>query len=73
MENTTKSIFLSKTVIGIVIAGLGMIAPVLQAKFGITVTADDGMSILNSLDSIMQAGGLLLALYGRVKATKKIG
>ena len=68
-----KSIFLSKTVIGVVVAAIGLIAPMVQSKFGILVTGDDGVALLEGAAKAAESLGLVLALYGRVKATKKIG
>lgn len=69
----TKSILTSKTVIGIVVAGMGMIAPLVQQYLGVTVTGDDGASLLDGLAKVAESVGLLFALYGRVVATKQIG
>lgn len=68
-----KSIFASKTVIGIAVAAVGLIAPLLQQKFGIIVTGDDATQMLEGAGKVAESIGLLFALYGRVKATKKIG
>lgn len=69
----TKSVFTSKTVIGLVVAAVGMVAPLLQQKFGIIVTGADASALLDQAGHIAESVGMLFALYGRVKATKKIG
>lgn len=65
----TKSIFASKGVWGGVIAVLAGGAGLL----GFTVTASDTSSIVSHIDSIVAAVGGLLAIWGRISATKKIG
>ena len=71
--DSTKSIFQSKTVQGIVLAVIAALAPTIASKLGVIVTATDGQSLLDTLSAVGQAIGALYALYGRIVATKKIG
>lgn len=64
-----KSIFASKTVWGAVVAA----APAVSGMFGITITGADVMEASRHLDSIVTAGGALLAIYGRITARSRIG
>lgn len=69
----TKSVFQSKTIIGIMAMVIAALGPVIASKFGITVTTADGQAVLDTLSQLGTAAGGALAIYGRVKATKKIG
>lgn len=62
MEDT-KNFLLSKTVIGVVISFVGLV----MGQFHL-----DATSLTGSEDIVVQLGGLILALYGRIKAVKKI-
>lgn len=64
-----KSWLSSKTVWGGVIA---LTATVAQF-FGFTLTGADQSSLSDAIIQIAQAGGAILAIYGRVVASKKIG
>lgn len=69
----TKGLLQSKTFAGVVIMVISALAPLVNNHFGIMITAEDGA---NAVDMIAKAGelaGSALALYGRIKATKKIG
>lgn len=69
MFSEYKNVFTSKTIWGSVIALLGVAANMA----GYNVTSADQSSIAEAITLLMQAGGSLLAIYGRVVATKKIG
>lgn len=68
MKNT-KNIFTSKTIIGI----LTMIAVPILAMFGFNLDAELGESLNELIANAVTMGGAMLAVYGRVVATKKIG
>jgi len=67
--NTTKGIFASKTVWGGVVALLAGIA----AIFGYSFSEVDQTTLTEAIVGIASAIGGLLAIYGRVMATKEIG
>lgn len=64
-----KSFLRSKTIWGAVIA----VAPPVLNLLGYSVTGADVAQVSGSIDSIVTAVGALLAVYGRVTATKAIG
>ena len=64
-----KGFFQSKTVWGALIA----IAPPVASLFGYDIGKDDVAGFQTHLDSIITAVGALIAMYGRVTATTKIG
>lgn len=64
-----KSWIFSKGVWGSVIAILGVVLPLFGFHFGV----DESTLLGQYIDSIIAALGGLLALYGRVTATKMIG
>ena len=55
----------SKTIWGLAIAGISTILPF----FGIGISAEEVSTLNVSFDTIGQLIGLLIALYGRIKAT----
>ena len=67
MENY-KGMLQSKTVWGGLLAVLAGVAGLL----GYTVTATDLSSIGDAITSVVSMVGGLIAIYGRIKATKKI-
>lgn len=74
--DSTKSLFKSKTFWGAVIA----IAASVAGLFGFEITATDQQDLLSlydqalaAWDSISIIGGGLLAIYGRISATSRIG
>jgi hypothetical protein len=74
--NSTKSLFKSKTFWGAVIA----IVASLAGLFGFEITASDQQDLISmydqalaAWDSIAVVVGGLLAIYGRVTATSRIG
>ena len=67
MENKKKW-YQSKTIIGGLVAMLGII---LKA-FGFEITLNDQMSLIDVVAEIGSYGGIIFAIYGRVKATKEI-
>lgn len=54
----------SKTILGVILSVLPTLLPALGINFG----ADDAQMINATLDSLVQAAGALLAVYGRFKA-----
>ena len=64
-----KKWYASKTIIG---AGITMAALALS-QFGINVGAEDLNAIIEIILKVFEFGGTLLAIYGRVKASKPIG
>ncbi|MEZ5648644.1 MAG: hypothetical protein R3E60_06900 [Alphaproteobacteria bacterium] len=74
--NGSKSLFASKGVWGAIAAIVGMVAH----WFGLSVTPDDQALVATTLaqiadygGSIVELFGVLLGLYGRITADKKIG
>lgn len=70
MDDAVKSALTSKGVWG------GLVAIVAAAAAGIwhvSISPDDQMAIVNILVSLVTMGGGALAIYGRIKASKKIG
>lgn len=67
--NGTKTLLQSRTVIG---ALLVIVAPVIERVFGVEINAVMQADMAASLTDLMQVVGALLAIYGRVKATKKV-
>lgn len=65
----TKSILASKTVWGALIA----VAPMLLQTAGVNLTADETSALGGLIDPIVSLVGFVLAVYGRVSATKAIG
>jgi hypothetical protein len=64
-----KSIFASKTVWG----GLIAVAAALLGLFGYTITPADQVAVVEAVAAIGSAVGGVLAIYGRIVATKRIG
>jgi len=69
MLNDTKSIFASRGVWGGLIAILAAGAGLL----GYTITSDQQVQIVETAALIAGGVGGLVALWGRIKATKRIG
>jgi hypothetical protein len=67
--NNVKSFFQSKTIWGAVIA----VAPPVANLLGYTITGADVAQVTSSIDAIVTGAGALLAVFGRVTATKVIG
>ena len=61
-----KSLFTSKTIIGILIAGAGVFG------IGEYLPDDTAAKLEETLNTVISTGGLLLAAYGRFKAEKAI-
>lgn len=64
-----KSLFTSKTVWGGIIA----VAAGLAGVFGYSVSPADQVQAIDALSGVAAAVGGIVAIFGRVKATKKIG
>ena len=64
-----KGILASKGVWGGIIAVVGAVL----GFFGFSVTDGDASAVATHIDSIIVAIGGLLAIYGRIVATKQIG
>lgn len=67
MFTDTKSLFFSKTVIG---AAVSILATGLRF-FGVEAGAEEA-ALTDALYTMAQAGGALLAIYGRLVATTKV-
>lgn len=65
----TKSLLASKTVWG----GLLVVIAAVAGLFGYTFSAEDQASVAAMIENIVLAIGGLLAIYGRITATKRIG
>lgn len=68
MEDT-KSIFASKAFWGSVIAGLSGLAGI----FGVEVSGVEQETLINGVSAVGLAVGTALAIFGRMRAGKKIG
>ena len=66
--NEVKSVFASKTVWGGVVA----ILPPALSLVGVDLSPQDAQGIVEHVDTIISGIGGLLAIYGRVTATKAI-
>jgi hypothetical protein len=64
----TKSIFSSLTLAGI----LTMLLPHILALFGIDLGADSAGVITNLVEGFLTFFGAILAIYGRLRATKRL-
>ena len=64
-----KGFLASKTIWGAVVALLGTLGTLLGFDFG----AADQATLLDSVYQVMEIGGILFAMYGRVVGSKKIG
>lgn len=65
----TKSLLASKTVWGGILVVVGAIAGML----GYTFAPEDQATVAAAIDNIVIAVGGLLAIWGRITATKRIG
>lgn len=63
-----KHFMKSKTILGILVATVVSLAPVV----GLNFSPDDGVFINDVVDKIFQAAGLVLAAYGRFVAKEKL-
>jgi len=68
MKNV-KSFLKSKTIWGAIIA----VAPSVTGLFGYTITGADITTATGHMNDLVTAAGGLLAVFGRVMASKKIG
>ena len=64
-----KSWLTSKTIWGALVALAGAVLPAL----GYTIGAEDQAAFLDNIDSLIVGVGAILAIIGRVTASKKIG
>jgi len=69
MEN--KPWYASKTIWGVALAGIGLIA----AHWGVLIAPDDATlnGVIEIACKVAEVVGLVLALYGRIKAQSAIG
>lgn len=70
--DSVKNFFASKTIWGALTA-LASISPSLLALIGYNVTPEDASGAIAAIQAIGVSLGSLVAIYGRVVATKKIG
>lgn len=63
-----KSILTSKTIWGVIISLVGKLA----AAGGYSVLPEDEALVSGAISLLVSTAGDLLAVYGRVKATKKV-
>lgn len=66
---TTKNPLTSKTIWGVLV----MLLPTVGAWLGFDISADDASEAGVHIDTLIEAAGALLAVYGRVAAKAKIG
>ena len=66
--NDVKSFTTSKTIWGAVI----VLIPVAANLLGVNISGDDIAALGGHLDAIITAGGAVLAIYGRIKATSAL-
>lgn len=66
--NDSKKWYASKAVWGGIVALLA----VLLGAFGYTITGDDQSALIETLSVIGGSIGSLLAIYGRISASKKV-
>lgn len=64
----TKPALSSKTIIGILVAIIGMVA----SRYGVDIAPDDQKALVDILGQVVAAGGALWGIYGRVKAKAQI-
>lgn len=64
-----KSMLASRTIWGALVAGGGT----LLNLFGYTLEPTDQVILVNTMGEMMTIGGSLVAIWGRVAATKQIG
>lgn len=65
----TKSALQSKTIIGAIVSLLGFVL----SAFDVSLSAGDQAALVGAIIALMQVGGTLFAIFGRVVATKAIG
>lgn len=65
----TKRIFQSKTIIGSVVT---LLALSLSSFFGYEIGADDQTILVDTALNFIASAGAIVAIYGRIKASKKI-
>lgn len=65
-----KSLYTSRTFWGVIVSVLGKI---LSVAFGYTLDAEAEGQLISFLMLLVSGVGDMLALYGRIKATKVIG
>lgn len=64
-----NKIFLkSKTILGIVFSAL----PTLLPALGFSYSVDDAQLVSSTVDALIQAGGLVFAVYGRLVAKNSL-
>jgi len=65
----TKNIFQSKTIIGALIA---LFAIILSTFTNYTINEEDKMALTDIIITLSGTAGAILAIYGRIKARKKV-
>ncbi len=71
--NSYKTFLASRTIWGVVLMGVGAILSRWGFDLDPTVQADLIDKIVSFIPMATEAVGAFLAIYGRIKATKKIG
>jgi len=69
MTDETKNIFQSKTIIGSIVA---LTAVIVSSFFGYNISIDDKTELTDIIVGTAGSFGALIAIYGRIKASKKI-
>lgn len=63
-----KNIFASTTIWGLIVTAIGFLANIMGYDFG----AADQSSLQANIDKILEAVGIIIAMYGRITATKML-
>ena len=67
--SSTKPGVESKTIIGIIVAVIGMLA----SRYGVDLAPDDQKALVDIVGQVVAVSGSVLGVYGRVTAKKSIG
>ena len=63
-----KSFLKSKTIWGVATMVIANVLPTVLPVLGYEFTSDDASALLGAIQSMMEAAGAILAIYGRVVA-----
>jgi hypothetical protein len=53
-------------------AGVALAAPIVSYACNVTITPDDMTQAVNIISGVVEAAGAAVALWGRIRATKRI-